>query len=101
MPAQSPTSSLPSVTLAELVALQAADRLEVVVRQVNACFVPLAYTTPPGQARIALGVVVHDGSIMASLDLDGLVQALHDLLGEAASIRVAPYHPDSPSAWRH
>jgi hypothetical protein len=92
-------SRVPSISVPDLLAFDAAGALEIEVKQVGFFFVPMAYfCTPDG--RKPLGIVVNDGQVLASFDLDAMLQALRESLGISTVIRV-PDRVNSPAGMMH
>jgi hypothetical protein len=92
-------SRVPSISVSDLLAFDAAGGLEIEVKQVGFFFVPMAYFCTPG-ARKPLGIVVNDGQVLASFDLDAMLGALRESLGISTVIRV-PDRVNSPIGTTH
>ena len=99
MQTTSSTSRVPSISVPDLLAFDAAGGLEIEVKQVGLFFVPMAYFCTPDE-RKPLGIVVNDGQMLASFDLDAMLEALRESLGISTVIR-APDRMNSPTGTTH
>lgn len=93
--------TLPHVTISVLQKLALTRGvLQIQVQIVRGLYVPFVFHTAPQRRRAAYGPILSDSHIVAAHDLEGLIDALRDSLGQKIKIYAPDSHDHNDQVWQ-